>query len=222
MKINRLACSTANQTFLQCKSLSKFGLFKNNKHACRCAHTHMSWEIQDLGLRPGYFLRLWWRSGLACLCLAALSITKAKEKSRWSALSHLHFLDQIDFVYLVRYDVLILLNVHSWNLNMVQCQSDHCENSLNDLTGVSFLESHMTITQGMSVCVILLRTTLSIWCYFSTPDLQRSGFMTAHWSLACTWSLSCDLMGMQAYTKWRLAWHVVQLIGHQLLLAFIG
>ena len=61
---------------------------------------------------------------------------------------------------------------------MVQCHSDHCESSLNVLTGVSFLESHLTIKRGMSVCVILLRTTLSIWCYFGTPDLQRSGFIT--------------------------------------------
>ena len=48
-------------------------------HTCtyRCAHTHLkntetSWVIEDLGLGPGYFLRLGWRSGLACHCLAAL------------------------------------------------------------------------------------------------------------------------------------------------------
>lgn len=45
-----------------------------NMHTCtcRCAHKHVknaetSWVIEDLGLGPGYFLRLWWRSGLAAL-----------------------------------------------------------------------------------------------------------------------------------------------------------
>lgn len=50
-----------------------------NTHTCtcRCAHKHVknaetSWVIEDLGPGLGYFLRLWWRSGLLCQRLAAL------------------------------------------------------------------------------------------------------------------------------------------------------